>query len=480
MPKAKHIHMIGIGGSAMSPLAGMLRERGYRVTGSDAGVYPPASTFLDSKGIQYATAFDPGHLTPAPDLTIVGNAISRGNAEVEELLDRKLPYRSLPEILEEEFLPGKHSIVVSGTHGKTTTTAMLAWLFHVANKRPNFLVGGIAENFGQAYGLGGGEDFILEGDEYDSAYWDKAAKFFHYHPDDLIITSLEFDHADIYADFDMYQLAFRRLVNLVPRCGRVVVWGDPEAGEALSNAAAKAFCPVIRYGFHASNDWVASNVQSDGDTMTFQVTYKGEPYAEMRLSATGRHNVLNALAAVIVAQGRGIRRESLQEALSTFRSVKRRMDVKGEVDGILIVDDFAHHPTAVKATIEAARLRWPSKRLWAVLEPRSNSMRRKVFQDALPQSLALGDKVLLGSVHRAGQLSDQQRLDPEAVAAGVRKLGKDARVLPGADAIADLLAAEAKPGDLLLIMSNGSFDGLCEKLLKKLAERHTATGANAR
>jgi len=322
--------------------------------------------------------------------------------------------------------------------------------------------------------------FILEGDEYDSAYWDKAAKFFHYHPDDLIITSLEFDHADIYADFDVYQLAFRRLVNLVPRRGRAIVWGDSEAGEALGNATAKAFCPVIRYGFHPGNDWVAANVQSDGDAMTFQVQYKSEPYADIRLAATGRHNVLNSLAALIVAQGRGIRRDSIQEALSTFRSVKRRMDVKGEVDGVLVVDDFAHHPTAVKATIEAARLRWPGKRLWAVLEPRSNSMRRKVFQDALPQALALGDKVLLGSVHRAGQLADEQRLDPETVAAAVRALGRDARVLLGADAIAELLAAEAKRGDLLLIMSNGSFDGLCEKLLKKLAGRHTTSGANAR
>ena len=213
--------------------------------------------------------------------------------------------------------------------------------------------------------------------------------------------------------------------------------------------------------------------------MTFQVTYRREPYADIRLAATGRHNVLNALAALIVAQGRGIRREAIQEAFSTFRSVKRRMDVKGEIDGILVVDDFAHHPTAIKATIEAARLRWPGKRLWAILEPRSNSMRRKVFQDALPVSLALGDKVLLGSVHRAGQLADDQRLDPETVAAAVRQLGKDARVLPGADAIADLLVTEAKPGDLLLIMSNGSFDGLCEKLLKRLSSRHT-TGANAR
>ena len=480
MAKAKHIHMIGIGGSAMSPLAGMLRERGYRVTGSDAGVYAPASTFLESRGIAYATRFDPAHLTPAPGLIIVGNAISRGNVEVEEMLDRKLTHRSLPEILEEEFLPGKHSIVVSGTHGKTTTTAMLAWLFQVAKKRPNFLVGGIAENFGQAYGLGGGEEFILEGDEYDSAYWDKAAKFFHYHPDDLIITSLEFDHADIYVDFQNYQTAFRRLVNLVPRRGRVITWGDPEAGEALLQASASAFCPVIRYGFNASNEWVATNVAIDGDGMKFDVCYKGEPYCEIRLNATGRHNVLNALAALIVAQGRGIRREAIQEALATFRSVKRRMDVKGEVDGILVVDDFAHHPTAVKATIEAARLRWPGRRLWAILEPRSNSMRRKVFQDALPATLALGDQVLLGGVNRASQLSDEQRLDPEAVAAAVRRLGKEARVLSGADAIVELLAAEAKSGDLLLIMSNGSFDGLCEKLLKKLGTVDSAPGANTR
>ena len=467
----KHIHMIGIGGSAMAPLAGMLSERGYNVTGSDAGVYPPASTLLESLGIQFASAFDARHLTPTPDLIVVGNAISRGNAEVEEMLDRKLPHRSLPEILEEEFLPGKHSIVVSGTHGKTTTTAMLAWIFHLAGKHPDFLVGGVAENFGKSYGLGGGPEFILEGDEYDSAYWDKAAKFFHYQPDDLIITSLEFDHADIYPDFDAYQLAFRRLVNLVPRRGRTIIWGDTAAGEALRKATEKAFCPVITYGFEKGNDWIANNVAVDGDGMHFQVCYKTDPSAEIHLSATGRHNVLNALAALIVSQGRGIRRESIHDALATFQSVKRRMDVRGEIDNILVVDDFAHHPTAIRATIDATRLRWPGRRLWAVLEPRSNSMRRRVFQDALPQALALGDRVVLGSVHRAGQLSDDQRLDPETVASSVRQVGKDARVLPSADAIAEFLIAEAQPGDLLLIMSNGNFDGLCEKLLSRLSKR---------
>lgn len=477
--KTKHIHMIGIGGSAMAPLAGMLRERGYKITGSDAGVYPPASTLLESLGIPYATSFDPKNLTPAPDLVLVGNAMSRGNVEIEDMLDRKLPHRSLPEILEEVFLPGKHSIVVSGTHGKTTTTAMLAWIFHVAGKRPNFLIGGVAENFGKSYGLGGGPDFILEGDEYDSAYWDKAAKFLHYQPDDLIITSVEFDHADIYADFDAYQLAFRRLVNLVPRRGRIVVWDDAAAGEATRKVTEKAFCPVITYGFDPTNDWIAADVTLADNQMFFRAHYKGELYGEFSLAATGRHNVLNALAAIIIAQGRGIHVEDLHKALATFQSVKRRMDVKGEINNILIIDDFAHHPTAIRATIEAARLRWPGRRIWAILEPRSNSMRRRVFQDALPQALALGDRVVLGGVHRSTQLSEEQRLDPETVAQSIRKLGKDAHVFPAADAIADFLVAEACPGDLLLVMSNGSFDGLCEKLSNRLSSRPSTSEARA-
>jgi UDP-N-acetylmuramate: L-alanyl-gamma-D-glutamyl-meso-diaminopimelate ligase len=469
MNEGKHVHVIGIGGSAMAPLAGMLRESGYRVTGSDSGVYPPASTLLESLGISFHHTFDPAHLQPAPDLVIVGNIIARGNPELEEVLDRKIPYRSLPEILEEVFLPGRHSVVVSGTHGKTTTTAMLAWIFESAQRRPNFLVGGVAENFGKSYGLGGGAEFILEGDEYETAFWDRGPKFFHYHPDDLIITSLEFDHADIYADFETYELAFRRLVNLVPRTGRVVIWGDTEdSGPALRRAASKAFCPVETYGFSEGNDWVAEQVTVDGEKTRYCVMHKGKLFAEFALSATGRHNVLNSLAAIAVAHGRGISANPLAKALATFRSVKRRMDVKGEHGGILVVDDFAHHPTAVRATIEAARSRWPKRRLWAILEPRSNSMRRKVFQESLPKALALADRVVLGGVFRAQQLGDDNRMDPESVAADVRQLGREARTFAGSDSIADYLSAEAKPGDLLLIMSNGSFDGLCEKLVKKL------------
>jgi UDP-N-acetylmuramate: L-alanyl-gamma-D-glutamyl-meso-diaminopimelate ligase len=471
MSDGKHVHVIGIGGSAMAPLAGMLREQGYRVTGSDSGVYPPASTLLEKLGISFFHTFEAAHLEPAPDLVVVGNIIARGNPELEEVLDRKIPYRSMPEILEEVFLPGRHSIVVSGTHGKTTTTAMLAWTFHTAGKQPNFLVGGVAENFGKSYGLGGGEEFILEGDEYETAFWDRGPKFFHYHPDDLIVTSLEYDHADIYRDFETYELAFRRLVNLVPRRGRVVIWGDAEeSGPALRRAVEKAFCPVETYGFSAGNDWVASEVKVDSEGMRFRVTRRDEPFGEFRLAASGRHNVLNAMAAIAVAHGRGIGAADLAKALATFRSVKRRMDVKGEVRGVLVVDDFAHHPTAVRATVEAARARWPGRRLWAILEPRSNSMRRKVFEETLPVALALADRVVLGGVFRAQQLGDENRLEPEAVAESVRELGRSARVFPGADAIAEQVSMEAEPGDVLLVMSNGSFDGLCEKLLAKLGQ----------
>ncbi|HEX3543712.1 MAG TPA: UDP-N-acetylmuramate:L-alanyl-gamma-D-glutamyl-meso-diaminopimelate ligase [Candidatus Acidoferrum sp.] len=471
MTDSKHIHVIGIGGSAMAPLAGMLRERGFRVTGSDSGVYPPASTLLESLGISFFHSFDVANLTPAPDLVIVGNIIARGNPELEEVLDCKIPYRSMPEILEEVFLPDRHSIVVSGTHGKTTTTAMLAWIFETAGKKPNFLVGGVAENFGKSYGLGGGEEFILEGDEYETAFWDRGPKFFHYHPDDLIITSLEYDHADIYPDFGTYELAFRRFVNLVPRRGRAVIWGDTaESGPALRRAAQKALCQVETYGFSEGNDWIASNVSIEKDGVRFVVTHQGQRFGEFVLAATGRHNVLNSLAAIIVAQGRVIGAEAIGKALKTFRSVKRRMDVKGEFGGILLVDDFAHHPTAVKATIEAARGRWPGRRLWGILEPRSNSMRRKVFQETLPQALALADRVVLGGVFRSNQLGDDNRLDPETVAKMIRTLGKEARVFGSSDEIASVLAAEAEPGDLLLVMSNGSFDGLCDKLIKKLGE----------
>jgi UDP-N-acetylmuramate: L-alanyl-gamma-D-glutamyl-meso-diaminopimelate ligase len=465
------IYLIGIGGAAMAPLAGMLAEKGYRVSGSDHGVYPPASTLLKSLNIPWKEEFSSENLSPAPDLVVVGNAISRGNPELEVVLDQKIPYRSLPEVLKEFFLPGHDSLVVTGTHGKTTTTAMLAWIFQVAGRRPDFLVGGLPDNFGKSYGLGGGKEFILEGDEYDSAFFDKGPKFLHYGPDDLIITSLEFDHADIYADLAAIELQFRRLVNLVPRRGRIVCWGE---SPTVRGVVAKAFCKVETYGFGADNVWIAGDIEFSEGATHFRVARNGQERARIRLPMAGQHNVLNALAATAIADGRGVPREAIEQAFSEFRGVARRMQVRGEVAGVTVVDDFAHHPTAIRATIQGARSRWPGRRLWVAFEPRSNTMRRRVFEAELSQALADADGVVLGGVNRAGQLTDAERLSPERVVANLRAAGRQAQTLASADSIAEYLSEEAKEGDVILVLSNGSFDGLHDKLLASLAAKAEA------
>jgi UDP-N-acetylmuramate: L-alanyl-gamma-D-glutamyl-meso-diaminopimelate ligase len=462
----EHIHLLGIAGSAMAPVAGMLKERGFRVTGSDVNVYPPASTLLDSLGIKWNEGFREENLRPVPDLCVIGNANSRGNPEVEAILDQKIPYCSMPQILEDYFIPGHTSIVVSGTHGKTTTTAMLAWIFQVAGRRPDFLIGGVAPNFGdRSYGLGGGEEFIVEGDEYDTAFFDKAPKFLHYHPDELIITSLEYDHADIYPDLASIELQFRRLVNLVPRRGRVVAWGESAQVKA---AVAKAFCPVETFGLSPDCDWYAGDILWHDEATEFRVVYRGGEVTRIRMPVAGRHNVLDALAAVALAFGRGVECEAIERAFATFKSVRRRMEVKGEAAGILVVEDFAHHPTAIRLTLEGARTRWTGRRIWAAIEPRSNTMRRKVFQDALPEALASADRVLIGPVNRAQLLSDEERLSPESIAGNLTQHGRPAKAFGSASEIAEYLAANANSGDLVLVMSNGSFDGLCAKLLEKL------------
>src|ERR1700733_7411003 len=358
----EHIHLLGIAGSAMSPVAGMLKDRGYRVTGSDVNVYPPASTLLDSLGIHWNEGYREENLKPAPDLVVVGNAISRGNAEVEYILDEKIPYCSMPQVLEEYFIPGHTSIVVAGTHGKTTTTAMLAWIFHVAGRRPDFLVGGVVPNFNdKSYGLGGGEEFIIEGDEYETAFFDRGPKFLHYHPDELILTSLEFDHADIYPDLPSIALQFRRLVNLVPRRGKILLWGE---SEELKRAVAKAFCPVESFGLTAECDWCAGDVQWQDDATEFRVAFRGTEVTRVRTPVAGKHNVLDALAAIAIAHGRGVECDAIRQALATFISVRKRMETKGEANGILVVEDFAHHPTAIRMTLEATRTRWPGRKIW--------------------------------------------------------------------------------------------------------------------
>ena len=457
----------------MAPLAGMLAESGHRVTGSDAGVYPPASTLLDSLGIRWTNGFNAANLDPAPDIVVLGNALSRGNPEVEAVLDNNIPYRSLPQTLEEFVLPGRDPLVVTGTHGKTTTTSMLSWILHHAGRHPNFLIGGVAENFGRSFGLGGGDEFVLEGDEYDSAFFDKAPKFLHYHPREIIITSLEFDHADIYENLAAIELQFRRLVNLVPSRGRIVAWGE---SETVRGVLQKAFCPFETYGFTPGVDWLAGDLEiADGETH-FRVSRQGTEVARVRMSLAGRHNVLNAVAAIAIAQGRGVSGEAIASAMAEFRGVLRRLEVKGESSGVLVVDDFAHHPTAIRVTIDAARHRWPGRKLWAVFEPRSNTMRRRVFETDLAESLSTADATVLGAVNRANLLSDDERMSPNRVLESVRKAGRRAEGFDSAEEIAEYLAAETRPGDLVLVMSNGSFDGLCGKLLGKLREHAAPAG----
>ncbi len=458
----------------MAPLAGMFAESGYRVTGSDAGVYPPASTLLDSLGIKWNDGFAESNLQPHPDLVVIANALPRGNAEIEYVLDNRIPYLSLPQAVEEFFLPGRDSLVVAGTHGKTTTTSLLAWILHVAGRRPNFLIGGLAENFGKSYGLEGGAEFVIEGDEYDTAFFDKSPKFLHYHAQELIITSLEFDHADIYADLLAIELQFRRLVNLVPRSGRIIAWADsgPHA-EPVQRVIQKAFCPVETYGLDGTTDWVAGDILTVDDATEFRIARRGAEMAKIRLPLAGRHNVLNALAAAALAFGRGVPRDAVEEALNTFRGVRRRLQVQGEVNGVLIVDDFAHHPTAIRATIQAARERWPGRRLWAAFEPRSNTMRRNLFEAPLAEALALADGVALGAVSRAALLSDAERMSPDRVVAKIAAAGRIAKSLGSAANVAEYLLENVRPGDVILVMSNGSFDGLCRILQAGLENQRT-------
>jgi UDP-N-acetylmuramate: L-alanyl-gamma-D-glutamyl-meso-diaminopimelate ligase len=464
---SKHIHLIGICGTAMASLAGMLKERGFHVTGSDAAAYPPMSTFLESLGIPVAQSFAETNLTPRPDLVVVGNAISRGNVELERLLDERIPFCSLPQILHGEFLLGKEVLVVAGTHGKTTTTSMLAWIFEGAGLQPSFLIGGIAENFGSSFGLGAGKHFILEGDEYDTAFFDKGPKFLHYFPDGVILTSVEFDHADIYKDLDAVETAFKRLVNLVPRRGRIVGF---DSGESLERCLARAFCPVERYGTTGRAAWRVTELKFEPERTSWSVVRDGKLWAEFQFPLAGEYNVWNATAAAALAVSYGIAPATIAKALSTFRSVKRRLEVKAQVKGITIVDDFAHHPTAIEQTLGALRERYRGARLWVVLEPRSNTLRRNVLQDALARSLALADEVIVAGIFKSDAIPVAERLDLNRVADEIHRRGKPARVLADADAIVNAIAPELRSGDVVAILSNGGFGGIYEKLPSRLRE----------
>jgi UDP-N-acetylmuramate: L-alanyl-gamma-D-glutamyl-meso-diaminopimelate ligase len=469
MSKPRHIHLIGICGTAMASLAGMLQERGFRVTGSDAAAYPPMSTFLESLGIPVAQPFAESNLDPRPDLVIVGNALSRGNVELERVLDERIPFCSLPQILHDEFLVGKEVLVVAGTHGKTTTTSMLAWIFETAGLRPSFLIGGIAENFGRSFGLGDGKHFILEGDEYDTAFFDKGPKFLHYFPDSLILTSVEFDHADIYKDLDAVETAFKRLVNLVPRRGRIVAFDSGDtSSESLNRCVQKAFCPVERYGASNRANWKSANLKLGEDRTSWSVLRDGKHWGDFEFLLGGEYNVWNATAAAALAANYEISKDVIAKALKTFRSVKRRLEVKAQVNGITIIDDFAHHPTAIEQTILALRARYPKSRLWVVLEPRSNTMRRNVLQDALSRSLALADQVVIAAIFKSEAIPEAERLDLRRLIDEIQKRGRQARIFADADAIVNAIAPELRERDVVAILSNGGFGDIYEKLPRRL------------
>ena len=456
----------------MASLAGMLQRQGHRVTGSDAAAYPPMSELLAELQIPVLEPYSEGNLEPRPDLVVVGNAISRGNVELEYVLDTRIPFCSMASILHDEFLRGRESLVIAGTHGKTTTTSMLAWIYEVASKRepalaPSFLIGGVAENFGTSFMVRGTRPFVLEGDEYDTAFFDKGPKFLHYFPDAAILTHVEFDHADIYADLAAVKTAFKRFVNLIPRRGRVVAF---DGSANVSECVAKGFCAVERYGFARESHWHITGVRHEGAVTRWTLLRGGETFAELSLPMAGEHNALNATAAAALAAGQGVPVEAIVEALATFRSVKRRLEVRAVVGGVTVIDDFAHHPTAIRETLRALREAYPGKRLWAVLEPRSNTLRRNVFEEALVDSLALADRVVLAGVFKSESIPVKERLVPENVVAALNSRGVPAELHGDADAIVHALTPQLLDGDVVAILSNGGFGGIYQKLPRAIGD----------
>lgn len=468
--KKKHIHLIGMCGTAMASLAGMLRLLGHRVTGSDSAVYPPMSDLLHDLGIPVLQPYAAKNLEPAPDLVIVGNALSRGNPEVEHVLNARIPFASLAACIHDEFLLERESFVVSGTHGKTTTTSMLAWIYEVASRKrpelaPSFLIGGVAENFHTSFQLRSTRPFVIEGDEYDTAFFDKGPKFMHYFPDALILTHVEFDHADIYNDLDAVKVAFKRLVNLVPSRGRILAY---DASENVTECVSKAFCPVERYGFKEASTWRLADLRHDGGRTHWTLFREGKLWAKLTLGMAGEHNALNASAAAALAAGQGIEAESIAEALASFESVKRRLEVRAIVNGVTIIDDFAHHPTAIRETLKALRASYPGARLWAILEPRSNTLRRNVFENELVESLMLADRVVLADVFKQESIPTAERLHPEVVVKRLQDAGRVAELHSNANSIVDAIVPQLEAGDVLAILSNGGFDGIYEKLPQRL------------
>jgi UDP-N-acetylmuramate: L-alanyl-gamma-D-glutamyl-meso-diaminopimelate ligase len=470
----KHVHLIGVCGTAMASLAGMLRERGHHVTGSDMAAYPPMSDQLRAMGIPILEPYAAKNLEPRPDLVVVGNAISRGNVELERLLDERIPMTSMAALIHDEFLLQRERYVVCGTHGKTTTTSMLAWILEVAARTdakwaPSFLIGGVAENFGTSFRVREGtRRFVLEGDEYDTAFFDKGPKFLHYFPDVAILTHVEFDHADIYADLDAVKTAFKRMVNLLPGRGRLIAF---DASANVTECCARALCKVERYGFADDSTWRMTGLRHVRGGSEWTLFRAGTEFAKLRLPMAGEHNALNATAAAALAAGEGVPAAAIVEALASFKSVKRRLEVIAEVAGVTVIDDFAHHPTAIRETLRALRASYAGRRLWAVLEPRSNTLRRNVFEQELVDSLATADEVVLAGVFKSDAIPVGERLEPEQIVAALQARKIPAVLCADADAIVKEVTPRLKDGDVVAILSNGGFGGIYEKLPRVLREK---------
>jgi len=467
LTSSSHIHLIAIAGVAMATLAAMLKEQGYRVTGSDQGVYPPMSDFLARAGIEVIQGYRAENLMPAPDLVVVGNAVSRTNPEVAALLQTTIPYISFPQALAQFFLDGKRSLVVAGTHGKTTSTALLAWVLEKAGRQPSMLVGGISRNFGRGYQLGVGEFFVVEGDEYDSAFFDKGPKFLHYQPQAVLLNAVEFDHADIYRDLEHIKDAFVRLLAIMPPDAPLLVCNDFPAALDVAHSVQKSFAA---FGFHSAAEWQVGNMVDDGKGLSFTVLHNHKEAGRFTTPLMGQMNVRNALGVSALCFELGLSAEEIAPGLASFLGVERRQELVGEVNGITIIDDFAHHPTAVAMTIEAVRLRYPNRRLWAVFEPRSNTCRRRIFQRPLTTALSLADRVVIGPVFTKPQdpLAAEDLFSPAELTADLQTAGKEAHAGQSVDEICTFLSSACRFGDVVLVMSNGAFGGLPRKLLTAL------------
>jgi len=444
----------------MASVAAAMKDKGFDVTGSDQNIYPPMSTFLAERKVDVRISYGEANLNHKPDLIVVGNAISRGNPEVEAVLDRRLRYCSLPELLKEYFIRGKRSLVVTGTHGKTTTTSLLAWVFEHNGLNPSFLIGGIPTNFGQGARFTDSEWFIIEGDEYDTAFFDKRSKFVHYLPEVAVINNLEFDHADIFQNLGEIQTAFRRFINLIPRNGQLLANGDDPNLAPLLNVT---HCPVKRFGLGEDNAVQAHNLKLGPTASEFEI-----PSAKFHIDLVGELNVRNALAVVACAKHCGLKNSQIQSAFSTFKGIKRRMEIRGIAGGITIVDDFGHHPTAIRETLRALRLRFPTQKIWAIFEPRSNTTRRNVFQQELALSFQDADAVVVAQVARLEQLKAEERLNPEQLMRDIQSLGKPTAYLADVDAIVEHLWKNTQGGDVLCVFSNGGFGNIHAKLLDRL------------